>query len=108
MLVRRSTPGRAGGCRAELRCNRSRLATLIYYRQGDVGLAVKRTKRPTKRSTSKPAGAKRVAKGTRRPGRAPAPSKNGDGKHDEEEADEADEEESSAGHAETNGEAAKP
>jgi DNA topoisomerase-6 subunit B len=64
-------------------------------------LAIKRSKKSTKRGTSKASSASKVAKGTRRPGVAPAPSSNGDG-HEEDEADEeevAEEPEASNGEA---------
>ena len=69
---------------------------------GEIGLAVKRTKKSTKRGSTTTGKAKTPA--TRRPGRAAAPSKNGDDSHEDEEDDE-EAEDDAAEHAETNGEA---
>jgi DNA topoisomerase-6 subunit B len=67
-------------------------------------LAVKQTKRPTKRGASATSNGKASGKkATRRPGRAPAPSANGDGEEAEEELEEADDAEVEA---ESNGKAA--
>jgi DNA topoisomerase VI subunit B len=64
-------------------------------------LAVKRTKKPTTRSSSKSSKGKKTATATRKPRRAAAPSLNGDGENAADEADDS----GSAGRAETNGEA---